>query len=293
MKHIVTDIQRFCMHDGPGIRTTVFLKGCPLRCFWCHNPETQSHLPQLMYHAAKCMGCGACSDCKSGVHSQESGIHRLKWDNCLGCKRCIERCPTGALSFAGTEMESEEIVAVACKDKAFYGSDGGITVSGGEPMLFPAACIDLLTCAKKQGLTTAVETCGYFPKGWVAPLCQVTDTLLWDIKDTDPLRHQKNTGVSNDLILENLREADRYGVPIVLRCVLLKGITLENTHLRRVAELFSSLEHGVRVDLLPCHALGNAKKIAIGEEEIDLHRFEVSREELLAARRKQDLYLEK
>ncbi len=273
MTHTVTDIQRFCMHDGPGLRTTVFLKGCPLRCFWCHNPETQSPEPQLLYHSAKCIACGLCASCPAGAHTFENGIHRFHASACVGCGRCTEHCPTGALSMAGRPMSSEEIIETVLRDQAFYGADGGITLSGGEPMYHPEACLELLRMAKEKGLHTAVETCGHFPSQYVEDLCRYTDCLLWDVKDSVSERHKKNTGVSNSLILENLKRADAYGTPIILRCILLRGINLNEAHLRRVRTLFDSLRHGLRIDYLPCHALGGAKEEALGRPRTDLSRY--------------------
>ena len=269
MKHLVTNIQRFCMHDGPGLRTTVFLKGCPLRCFWCHNPETQSGMPELLYHAPKCVSCGSCLICPQKAHTLEQG-HQINRSLCTACGQCVEACPTGALELAGRQMSSVEILEVVRKDSAFYGTDGGITVSGGEPMFHPDACLELLRLAKEDGLNTAVETSGFFPHAYVEPLCRVTDRLLWDIKDTNDVQHQRNTGVSNRLILENLRAADRYGVPIVLRCILLKDVNLNETHLRAVETLFHTLRNAVWVEFIPCHALGNSKGDSLGRKLVDL-----------------------
>ncbi len=280
MKHIVTDIQRFCMHDGPGIRTTVFLKGCPLRCFWCHNPETNLKKPQLMYHETKCIGCMRCMSCPQGVHFEDDGRHGIAYDKCLSCGQCVENCPTGALSMAGKAMETDEIIDIALKDKAFYGKAGGLTLSGGEPMLDAMGCIELLRAVKEHGLHTAVETCGYFEEKYVEQLCQYADCLLWDVKDTNDDRHKQNTGVSNERILKNLKLADAYGVPIILRCVMLKGVNLNEEHIGKVKEIFASLKNGVRIDYLPCHSLGNSKAEAIGRGKVALSQFEPSKEDM-------------
>ncbi len=282
MKHIVTDIQRFCMHDGPGIRTTIFLKGCPLNCFWCHNPETKKSTPQLMFHETKCIGCGACFTCEAGVHSDYEGKHRVDFKKCIACDRCTDLCPTKALTVVGVSMKSQEIIDVVLKDKAFYGQNGGLTLSGGEPMLHPEACIELLTLAKENGLNTAVETCGYFDEKYIEPLCKVTDCFLWDVKDTDDVRHKANTGVSNEKILKNLKLADQYNVPIILRCIMLKGINMNDEHKSKVKDIFASLNNGVRIDWLPCHSLGAAKAEAIGTRKIVLAPFEPLKEDMLS-----------
>ncbi len=274
MLHTVTDIQRFCMHDGPGIRTTVFLKGCPLNCFWCHNPETKSEKTQLLYHSAKCIMCGACFACKNGAHYKKDDKHVFDPQNCIACGKCVDMCPTGALSVAGKSMSSREILDIAIRDKAFYGNEGGITVSGGEPMLNPESTLELLTLAKSEGLNTAVETCGYFPTEYVKRLCAVTDWLLWDVKDTDNERHIKNTGVSNELILKNLRLANSFGAKIILRCVILKGVNLNDEHINNIKALYKELQNTVHVDLLPCHSLGNSKLQALGKIPVELGKFE-------------------
>ncbi len=268
MKHTVADIQRFCTHDGPGIRTTVFLKGCPLHCFWCHNPETNSEKQQIFFYENKCIGCGGCV-CENGAHNLGE-MHSFDRRKCVLCGSCVQNCVTGALCFSGKSMESNQIIDLACRDKAFYGQTGGLTLSGGEPMLHPDRCLELLTLAQKTGLNTAVETSGFFPKEYVAGLCNVTDCFLWDIKDTDDERHLENTGVSNKQILENLYLADSFSVPIIIRCVLLSGVNLKEEHIRSVKELFYSLKNAVKVDFLPCHTLGNAKAESLGMEYRDL-----------------------
>ncbi len=283
MKYQVTDIQRFCMHDGFGIRTTVFLKGCPLSCFWCHNPETARHQPELLYHEAKCVHCQSCAQCQKGVHSF-TPLHMMQREDCQNCGACAELCPTGALTMTGKEMTAEEILSVVRRDKAFYGEQGGMTLSGGEPMLHPEVSIGLLQMAQAEGINTAVETSGFFAPGYVAPLCKAVDCLLWDIKDTDPVRHLANTGVDNKQILENLFLADSFGMPIILRCVLLRGVNLNKAHLGKVKEIYQSLKNAVRVDLLPCHSLGNSKKQALGEAVRDLSIYEPSQEEMALAR---------
>ncbi len=264
MKHTVTDIQRFCIHDGPGIRTTVFLKGCPLNCFWCHNPETKKAVPQLMYHESRCIGCRACLACENGVHSEAVGLHTVNFESCTACGRCAELCPTKALTIVGIQMESSEIIDIVLKDTAFYGETGGLTISGGEPMLHPEACMELLSLAKSYGLNTAIETCGYFDEAYIEALCSVTDCFLWDIKDTNDARHKANTGVSNEKILRNLRLVDRYNVPIILRCIMLEGINMNEEHTSNINDILASLKNGVGIDWLPYHPFGRSKAEAIG-----------------------------
>ena len=262
----VTAIQRFCMHDGPGVRTTVFLKGCPLKCRWCHNPETQSAQVGLFYDEAKCIGCGSCAVCSEGAHGFADGAHVFDRDRCVRCGNCADVCPTGALKRDCRMMTVGEIADEVMRDKAFYGERGGVTVSGGEPTVHPEGVIALLRECKKLGITTAMETCGYFPAALIPELCEVVDLFLWDFKDSDEERHIANTGVSNRRIIENLREVDRRGGKTQLRCIILKGINSDDGHIRAIAALRDSLENCVGVKLLPYHPMGESKGRMLGAD---------------------------
>ncbi len=265
MKIEITDIQRFCMHDGPGIRTTVFFKGCPLQCRWCHNPETQEKKPQLLYYENKCIGCGACLTCPQGAHSGTDS-HKIDRELCIACGICAENCPTGALSLAGKSVSVDEIMKVVLKDTVFYGEKGGITLSGGEPMLQGEGALSLLTEAKKAGLHTAMETCGYFPESYLPALSRNVDLFLWDIKDTDKSRHQRYTGVSPERIWNNLRKLDELGSETLLRCIMIKGVNIEKEHGTGLAKLYHSLRHCRGVELLAYHPYGDSKQVALGRE---------------------------
>ncbi len=264
----VTEIQRFCMHDGPGVRTVVFLKGCPLRCVWCHNPETQRAVPEMLFYASKCIGCGACvSACPTGARS----VHPeqvLDREACTACGRCAAVCCTDALTPAATDKTVEEILDTVLRDRSFYGdsrlAEGGITVSGGEPMTHPEGVIALLTACKEAGISTCVETCGEFSPTHLPALCEVTDLLLWDVKDTNSDRHKAYTGADNTRILRNLREADRLGAKTRMRCILVAGVNTEERHYEALAELYRSLNHCEGVELLPYHAYGGSKMIPLG-----------------------------
>ena len=263
----VTEIQRFCMHDGPGIRTTVFLKGCPLRCRWCHNPETQKGRAEILLYGGKCLRCGGCSyACVRGAQLQEParGIDRSR---CIGCGACAEACPTGALELCGREMTVQEILAEAEKDLAFYGKEGGVTLSGGEPLFHGERAVALLKACKSRGLTTAVETCGYVAEEILRSAIPYTDLFLWDIKDTDDARHQKYTGVSNETILQNLALAGKMGARIRLRCILIKGINTDKAHYERVAELAVTVRNLDGVEIIPYHAYAGTKAVFLGGED--------------------------
>ena len=264
----VTGIQRFCMHDGPGIRTTVFFKGCPLRCRWCHNPETQSEKRQIFYTAARCIGCGCCAAvCPKGAHRFADGAHIYDRAACTACGRCAGVCPTKALEETGTMMSVGDILAEVMKDAAFYGEDGGLTLSGGEPMAHPRAALALLRAAKQRGINTAVETCGFFDPKLLPGLCESAGTLLWDFKDSDAERHRRNTGAELEPILDNLRRADRLGAKIRLRCIIIQGVNYSGAgceHVRSIRALRDSLDNCVGVDIIPYHPMGDSKCARLG-----------------------------
>lgn len=262
----VTNIQRFSTHDGEGIRTTVFLKGCPLRCSWCHNPETQSTEQQIYYTAQYCIGCGACAGgCPGKAHTlNENGYHEFWADKCRGYGTCIAVCPSGAIEGASRLMSIEEIIHQVMKDKAFYGKDGGMTLSGGEPMMHPEASIGLLKMAKAQGISTALETSGYFDRQYIPQLAEYTDYFLWDYKDSSRERHKAYTGFYPDKILENLFLLDQYDVKIILRCIIVRNVNGEMEHYRAIADTYHALSHCTGVELLPYHPYGGSKMEQLG-----------------------------
>lgn len=271
----VTEIQRFCMHDGPGVRTVVFLKGCPLRCAWCHNPETQSPGQEILYYSARCIGCGACvSCCPTGSHTMTEAGHTFNRALCTGCGRCTAICCTEALAPAMREMTVADVLALVERDRSFYGAvaasgytGGGLTVSGGEPMAHPEAVMTLLESARLAGLSTAVETCGQFDPVHLPRLVAATDLFLWDVKDTDSARHKTYTGVGNERILANLREADRLGGRTRLRCILVAGVNTDAAHYAALAALSASLTHCEGVEFLPYHAYSGSKMLPLGKED--------------------------
>lgn len=259
----VADIQRFCMHDGPGIRTVIFAKGCPLRCKWCHNPETQSPSSTLLYYPAKCISCMGCTACENGVH-EVFPAHLLHRQNCISCGKCAELCPTGALELCGREMSAEEILAEIQKDLPFYTNGGGVTFSGGEPFVWGEDLIALLASCKSLGISTAVETCGYTSAALLEKAVPYTDLFLWDVKDTDNQRHMAGTGVPFDPILQNLQLVDGLGGKTRLRCILLSGVNTCESHYRALKALAQGLRHCEGVEFLPFHAYGGSKAEAAG-----------------------------
>ena len=264
---MVFDIQRMCVHDGPGIRTVVFLKGCPLRCAWCHNPEGMDPRPQLLYHAAACVQCGKCAEvCPEGVHrfDAETG-HRLDRSRCRACFACVDACCTGALTRTGRDMTVAEVMAEALRDRPFYdATGGGITLSGGEPLAQPAFARALLAAARAAGVHTCVETSCAVPWAALKGVLPVTDLFLADLKETDPALHARYTGRDNRRILANLRALDRAGAALVLRCPLVPGATLRDGHLEALAAFVKSLHRPPEVHIMAYHPGGLAKREPLG-----------------------------
>lgn len=281
----VTKIQKFCTHDGPGVRTTVFLKGCPLRCRWCHNPETQSAARQFFFNANLCVGCGRCANvCDHGGHLLGDEGHQVNRDGCVGCMACCGVCPAGALEECGQEMTVDSVLGVVLQDRAFYGKDGGLTISGGEPMAQPEGVLTLLKAAKDEGLHTAMETCGYFDAKWLDSLSPLVDVFLYDVKDTNAMRHLEYTGVSNERIFENLLALDARGSATILRCIMVKNVNLEESHLDCLARIYHSLSRCRGVELLPYHSFGSSKALSLGNENPAREDWVPSRSDLQWAR---------
>ena len=265
---IVFNIQRFSVNDGPGIRTTVFLKGCPLRCRWCHNPESARHAPEMMYAEEKCAVCGRCVPrCPLGCHRiGVGGIHLFARADCRGCGECV---PAGceALELCGREMSVQEVLAEVLRDRVYYDhSGGGMTVSGGEPTADLPFTESLLRAAKEAGIRTALETCGYADEEAFRRLLPLTDLFLFDYKETDPEKHRQFTGVDNARILANLRMLSGAGASIVLRCPLIPGYNDRPEHLAGIAAIADELPGILRVELEPYHALGSGKAARVGRE---------------------------
>ena len=257
------------MHDGPGIRTVVFLKGCPLRCAWCHNPETQNVRPELLFYSKKCIGCGICENvCPNRVHKfDETNGHTIDRKLCVTCGKCADACPTGALDICGKYRTIEELMAEIERDRAFYGTDGGLTISGGEPFMQPEGSIELLKACKEAGITTAVETCGQFDPAIIPEIVPLVDLFLFDVKDTDSARHKKYTGVGNELILSNLRKIDALGGRTRLRCIIVSTVNNNAKHISALSALRDNLRNCEGIEYLPYHAYGGAKAEFIGRQD--------------------------
>ena len=266
---IVFDIEKFAVHDGPGIRTVVFIKGCPLHCLWCHNPESQSFEPELLFDPGKCTMCGKCvSVCPQHCHAVADGKHSFDRADCVHCGKCPESCPAEALKAVGRKMSVSEVMSEVEKDRVFYlNSGGGITLSGGEPLAHFAFSSALLKAAKDAGIHTAVETSGFAPWERINELLPLVDLWLWDVKAV-PEKHEDLTGVPAQPILDNLKRLDQSGASIILRCPLVPGINDEDAALHHIAELANTLKNVQQIDLEPYHPMGEGKSRNLGRKDV-------------------------
>lgn len=262
----IFDIQRFSLHDGPGIRTTVFLKGCPLRCLWCHNPEALSFGKDFLYRASKCVGCGACAKaCKYGVHSFHSGEHDVLYKNCAKCGACAQVCCYGAVEVIGYSVTVGELMEEIEKDAPYYKNGGGVTLSGGEPMAQAPFALCLAKAVKERDINLCVETSGYAANEDFEKIAPYVDTFLYDYKATDSQEHKNLTGVGNALIRQNLGLINDLGKDIVLRCPLVPGVNDSPEHLRGIAETAAGHAMIKKVELLPYHKMGELKYTQLGD----------------------------
>ncbi len=263
---IITDIQRFSIHDGPGIRTTVFLKGCNQRCFWCHNPETLSPKPELQLYLERCIACGACFErCPEGAHTLVDGEHRFDREACTGCGACAETCYARALVLIGETKSADEIVETVLRDRAFYEtSGGGVTLSGGDPLLQPAFTEAILSRCHEAGLHTAVETAANVPWERIEQILPVTDLVMMDLKLMDSERHREVVGVPNERILDNARRLGQNGRPLIVRTPVVPGINDDEATIAAIAAFAAELPSLVGYELLRFHAMATNKYDSLG-----------------------------
>ncbi len=263
----VFQIQRFSIHDGPGIRTTVFLKGCTLRCFWCHNPEGRSPFPEVQYFATRCIACGACVEaCPNSAHELQGGMHRFLRERCRVSGKCVESCYSQALQINGRQMTVGQVMGEILPDRPFYDSSGGgVTLSGGEPAVSGRFSRQILEECKREGLHTAIETCGEYPWETLEALLPATDLILMDIKQLDPIRHREVTGRTNERILENARRLALTGKTMVVRTPVVPGVNDSEEDIRRIAGFVSELGELRRVN-------GNAGSRPVEYELLTFHR---------------------
>ena len=280
----IFDIKRYSIHDGPGIRTTVFLKGCGLHCLWCHNPESVAAGPELMHWPGRCVRCHACiAACPLGaVSKDDSGAVIIDRHRCDHCGRCAEACLYEAMQIVGREMSVDEVMAEVERDRVFYEqSGGGVTLSGGDPLVQADFAAALLDACRSRGLHTALDTAGMSRDGALDRLARLADLVLFDVKCVDGERHKALTGASNALILDNLKGLAAAGREIWVRIPLVRGAN-DDDNIRRTIDLLRPLGKVRSVGLLPYHAGGLDKAGRIGKKS-QFRKFETPSEERLAA----------
>ncbi|MCK5804736.1 MAG: glycyl-radical enzyme activating protein [Lentisphaeria bacterium] len=267
MTGMIFDIQKFSIHDGPGIRTTVFLKGCPLSCKWCHNPESSvSAQPQLSFTPSRCIGCGACFQaCVNDAHQMAGQDHTLLRDVCVVCGACAETCYADALEIVGHEATVDEVIEEVLKDKPFYEtSGGGMTLSGGEPLAQIDFTEALLVRAKSEGLHCCIETSSFAPFAHMERLLPHIDIWLCDLKAMNSRLHEEATGVPNEQILENVRKLHAAGADMFLRLPIIPGYNDTEEHFAAVAEFAAALPNIQGLEIMPYHRLGEGKLDRLG-----------------------------
>lgn len=263
----VFNIQRFSLFDGPGVRTVVFLKGCPLSCIWCHNPEGIGREPQVMFDPKRCIGCGECVDaCTHRRHFMRDGLHGYIKEGCVGCGKCAKVCPSQALSMAGRLMDTEAVLAEVMLDLNTYNeSGGGVTLSGGEPLYQPEFALSILKGAKERGVSTCIETSGAASPAVITEAAEYTDIFYFDYKATGDEMHKKLCGSGQSVILENLGLLSELSANVTLRCPIVPNANETPEHIEgigRVAGMYSCIKE---VQLEPYHRLGVSKSEKLGQ----------------------------
>ena len=260
-KRCVLSITRMTVHNGPGIRTLVLFKGCPLRCLWCSTPESQKPEPEIALYPDRCIQCEQCVySCPQKAINLVDGMVRIDRSKCNACGKCVQDCYSEAIQILGQMMSVEELVEEAKKDSIIYRhSHGGVTLSGGEPLLDPDFVSQLIKALKEEGINVGVDTCGYVPWKNIQDTLANIDFFLWDIKHMDPEKHKELTGVSNELILDNLKAVSGSGTPLYIRVPVIPGYNDSEENIRALCDFVRGLTSVQEVDLLPLHHLGESR----------------------------------
>ncbi len=265
----IFDVKRFAVHDGPGIRTTVFFKGCSLRCAWCHNPEGISPRPQLALLERKCEYCGECvRACPNGAHSIRDGVHTLDRDACTLCGKCLEACFPGALVWYGRQIGVEECAEIFLADRDFYAtSGGGATFSGGEPLLQADFVAEVMKILRQEGIDTALDTCAAVPWTEFEKVLPYTSRVLFDIKHSDPGPHRQWTGLGNERIWENLERLGDSGIPVEIRIPCVPGVNMDEETIRRIGKRLAGIPVITGVRPLAYHDFARSKYLSLGMDD--------------------------
>lgn len=295
MKGLIFNIQRFSIHDGPGIRTTVFFKGCSLRCFWCHNPEGRLPRPEIQFFPERCIACGECvSICPNHAHRLENNLHLFIRENCQTCGNCVEICPANALELIGRYMTIDEVMGTILRDRVFYDtSNGGVTLSGGEPLLQADFVQALLRRCKKDDLHTAIETSGNYPWSTLEKLLPAIDLIMMDLKLIDPIKHKAACGDSNERILANAQQLSWTNKPIIFRIPVIPTV---NDSLEEIGAIVKFVKYlielriqqyngkeqavDIRLEFLPFHRLAGDKYRSLGLEYLAKNLESPSKEQM-------------
>lgn len=268
MKTLITDIQRFSLSDGDGIRTTVFFKGCNMNCTWCHNPETIKTERELMFYETKCIGCGKCfAACPTGAQQVKDGKHIIDRAKCINCGKCADVCYAEALVMCGKEMSVEDVMFQVRQDKAYYdSSNGGVTISGGEVVCQKEFASELADACHKEGIKVAVETNLCYALDFAKDLLEKMDLIMCDVKIFDDESHKTYTGVSNKLILENVLKLDELNIPVIVRTPLIPGATDSTENIENIANYIKGMKNLFRYEILNFNPLGEGKYKALDAE---------------------------
>lgn len=263
---IVFDIQKFCVYDGPGIRTSVFMKGCMMRCPWCHNPESLHPEPELSCDFSKCVSCGACAAAcpVQAHHITEDGQHKIDFQKCIACGKCVQECPVGCLKIFGREMTARQVMDEVVKDRKYFASSGGgVTFTGGEPTFQFPFLMELLTTAKEEQLHVCLETNGVVPYDRLQQLAPMVDIFLLDYKATGEA-HRRLTGIPEERVLETLAELNRMGKPVILRCPVIQGINDNEEHFAAIRTLRKQYACIRDAEIMAYHSSGLHKWKSLG-----------------------------